>query len=161
MKDAEREKEGRSRVYIRESVQRCSFIIPVMEVNMSEFASSGEGSRSVSSNTPVTDAKKTGGIDWRAIEEDGDFRKLVREKRNFIIPATIFFLVYYFGFLILVGYFPEVVDVNVIGNINIAYLFALSQFFMAWILMYLYVRRAGTFDRLAGRILQKVKGGNL
>jgi uncharacterized membrane protein (DUF485 family) len=51
-----------------------------------------------------------------------------------------------------------VVNVNVIGNINIAYLFALSQFIMAWIVMALYVRRAGTFDQLAHNILTRVKG---
>jgi uncharacterized membrane protein (DUF485 family) len=123
---------------------------------MSDLAAPGGGRRSIPKSPAASQA---GDVNWQAIENDSDFRELVREKRNFIIPATIFFLVYYFGFLILVGYFPEVVDVNVIGNINIAYLFALSQFIMAWIIVYLYVRRAGTFDRLAQNILERVKGG--
>ena len=122
---------------------------------MSDLAAPGEDRRSIPSS-PVSE--QTADVNWQAIESDSDFRELVREKRNFIIPATIFFLVYYFGFLILVGYFPDVVDVNVIGNINIAYLFALSQFIMAWIVMALYVRRAGTFDQLAHNILTRVKG---
>jgi uncharacterized membrane protein (DUF485 family) len=122
---------------------------------MSDLAAPGEDRRSTPSS-PVPE--QAADINWQAIESDSDFRELVREKRNFIIPATIFFLVYYFGFLILVGYFPDVVDVNVIGNINIAYLFALSQFIMAWIVMALYVRRAGTFDQLAHNILTRVKG---
>ena len=111
------------------------------------------------SHEPASPVSSDSDVNWDAIENAPDFRELVREKRNFIIPATIFFLVYYFGFLVIVGYFPALVDVNVIGNINIAYLLALSEFFMAWILMYLYVRRAGTFDRLAARILARVKGG--
>lgn len=122
---------------------------------MSDLAAPGEDRRSIPSS-PVSE--QAADVNWQAIESDSDFRELVREKRNFIIPATIFFLVYYFGFLILVGYFPDVVDVNVIGNINIAYLFALSQFIMAWIVMALYVRRAGTFDQLAHNILTRVKG---
>jgi uncharacterized membrane protein (DUF485 family) len=106
--------------------------------------------------TPQTQASD---VDWQIIENSSDFRELVREKRHFIIPATIFFLIYYFGFLVLVGYFPSVVEVNVIGNINLAYLLALSEFVMAWIIVYLYVRRAGLFDKLANAILTKVKGG--
>src|SRR5437016_3758025 len=104
-------------------------------------------------------ASSASDVNWDAIENAPDFRELVREKRGFIIPATIFFLVYYFGFLIIVGYFPALVDVNVIGNINLAYLLALSEFIMAWVVMYLYIRRAGTFDRLANAIFTRVKGG--
>jgi uncharacterized membrane protein (DUF485 family) len=96
---------------------------------------------------------------WTAIERADDFRHLVHQKRNFIIPATIFFLVYYFGFLVLVGYFPSIVETNIIGNINIAYLFALSQFIVAWIIVYLYVRQANGFDKLVSAIVNRVKGG--
>jgi len=97
--------------------------------------------------------------EWRAIETDANFQELVRAKQRFIIPATIFFIVYYFALPVLVGYFPDLMNINVIGNINLAYLFALSQFFMSWILMYLYVRRARTWDEMAARIVEKVRGG--
>jgi len=110
-------------------------------------------------NTAVGRQSGVAETDWQAIERDSDFRELVREKRNFIIPATIFFIVYYFALPILVGYFPDVMDTNVIRHINLAYLFALSQFVMAWVLMALYVQRAGLFDKLAARILQKIRGG--
>ena len=98
-------------------------------------------------------------VEWQAIEADTEFQALVHAKRRFIIPATIFFIVYYFALPILVGYAPSLMDTNVIGNINLAYLFALSQFFMAWILMYLYVRRARTWDEMAAQIVTKVRGG--
>jgi uncharacterized membrane protein (DUF485 family) len=124
---------------------------------MSDVAAGG-GSLSSEPASQVQ-ASSASDVNWDAIENAPDFRELVREKRNFIIPATIIFLVYYFGFLVIVGYFPAVVDVNVIGNINLAYLFALSQFVMAWIIVYLYVRRAGTFDKLANAIMSRVKGG--
>jgi uncharacterized membrane protein (DUF485 family) len=97
--------------------------------------------------------------EWQAIEADADFQQLVAAKRRFIIPATIFFIVYYFALPVLVGYFPDMMDTNVIGNINLAYLFALSQFIMAWTIMYLYVRRARVFDDMASKIVEKVRGG--
>jgi uncharacterized membrane protein (DUF485 family) len=71
---------------------------------------------------------------------------------------VIFFLLYYFSLPVLVGYFPRFMETRVVGSINLAYLFALSQFFMAWILAYLYVRRADTFDRMAERIAGRSKG---
>lgn len=97
--------------------------------------------------------------EWRAIEQDPDFQELVREKRSFIVPATVIFIVYYFALPILVGYVPDFMDTKLIGYINLAYLFALSQFVMAWVIMALYVRRAGGFDALAARVVAKVKGG--
>jgi len=96
--------------------------------------------------------------EWQAIEADDEFQKLIAIKKRFIIPATIFFLVYYFALPVLVGYWPQLMEANVIGNINLAYLFALSQFVMAWTLSYLYVREAGVFDRIAARIVRRVKG---
>ncbi len=94
-------------------------------------------------------AKTAPADEWERIEADPQFRELVAAKRSFIVPATIFFVVYYFSLLVLVGYFPGLMDTKVIGQINIAYLFALSQFFMAWIVAALYMGRAGVWDKLA------------
>jgi uncharacterized membrane protein (DUF485 family) len=97
--------------------------------------------------------------DWKSIEHDDEFHALIQKKRSVILPLTIIFIVYYFGFLILVGYFPAVVETEVIGHINIAYLFALSQFIVAWIIVYIYVRQANGFDQLVQRLVNKIKGG--
>lgn len=110
-------------------------------------------------NPDIVANQHTSARDWQAIERDADFRELVRTKRNLIIPATIFFLLYYFVFLIVVGYLPDVANASVIGNINVAYLFALSQFIVTWILMGIYVWRAGMFDALVQRIVARVRGG--
>jgi uncharacterized membrane protein (DUF485 family) len=96
--------------------------------------------------------------EWQAIEADTEFQKLIAIKKRFIIPATIFFIVYYFALPVLVGYWPHLMEANVVGNINLAYIFAMSQFVMAWILSYLYVREAGIFDRIAAQIVRRVKG---
>jgi hypothetical protein len=43
-------------------------------------------------------------IDWEAIERSPEFQELVRKRRSFVVPATIFFLAYYMGFILLAGY---------------------------------------------------------
>ena len=60
-----------------------------------------------------------------------------------------------FALPVLVGYAPELMSKPVWGPVNIAYLFALSQFFMAWILAWRYVRAAGRFDAMAKRIVER------
>jgi uncharacterized membrane protein (DUF485 family) len=96
--------------------------------------------------------------DWSAIERMPEFRALVRAKRAFLVPACVFFVVYYFALPALVGYWPDLMSTRVVGRINLAYLFALSQFVMAWALMAAYVRRARRFDRMAAELLQRVPG---
>jgi len=97
--------------------------------------------------------------DWAAIERTPEFRALLRAKRAFIVPATIFFIAYYFALPALVGYWPELMSTPIAGRINAAYLFALSQFVMAWALMAAYVRRARVFDRMAEEIVRRAGGG--
>lgn len=92
---------------------------------------------------------------WDAIAADPDFRKLLKAKAAVIIPATIFFVVYYFTLPVLVGWFPKLMETEVIGKVNLAYAFALSQFFMAWILAFLYVAAAAGWDRQAAAVLAK------
>jgi uncharacterized membrane protein (DUF485 family) len=96
--------------------------------------------------------------DWAAIERTPEFQALVRARRAFIIPATVGFILYYFALPALVGYWPEMMSTTVAGRINLAYLFALSQFVMAWTLMAAYVRRARRFDRMAEALIARVKG---
>ena len=97
--------------------------------------------------------------EWDRLERDPEFRDLVRRKRHFIVPATIFFIIYYFALPVLVGYFPELMDRPGFAGMNLAYLFALSQFFMAWLVMWLYVRRARDFDSIAAGIAARAGKG--
>ena len=94
--------------------------------------------------------------DWDRVAAMPEFKKLLAKKRKFIIPATAFFVVYYFALPILVGYAPSLMERRVFGVVNLAYLFALSQFFMAWIIAALYVRVAGKWDDMAHRIIAKL-----
>lgn len=98
--------------------------------------------------------------DWQAIEDDSQFKELVAAKRRFIVPATIFFVLYYFSLPVLVGYFPALMSRNVYGHLNLAYAFALSQFVMAWFVMFCYMRRARYFDYLESQIVAKMRTNN-
>ena len=94
--------------------------------------------------------------DWQRVAALDEFKGLLAAKRRFIVPATIFFIVYYFALPVLVGYAPRWMATKVFGVVNVAYLFALSQFFVAWLVAALYVRAAGRFDELARRIVAGV-----
>src|SRR6516164_4955500 len=91
---------------------------------------------------------------WDKIAASQQFKDLMATKKIFIVPAFIFFVVYYFALPVLVGYAPNFMATKVVGNVNIAYLFALSQFFVAWIIAGLYVRAANDFDRLSKDIIE-------
>jgi uncharacterized membrane protein (DUF485 family) len=94
--------------------------------------------------------------DWDRLAASAEFKALLNAKAKFVVPATIFFIVYYFSLPLLVGYAPQLMARKVFGVVNVAYLFALSQFFMAWLLAWAYVRAAGRFDRMARDV---IKGG--
>jgi len=105
----------------------------------------------------MPDAVKSG-TQWNKIAASQQFKDLMATKKMFIVPAFIFFVVYYFALPILVGYAPNFMSTKV-GVVNIAYLFALSQFFVAWIIAGLYVKAANNFDRLSNDIIAKAADG--
>jgi uncharacterized membrane protein (DUF485 family) len=92
-------------------------------------------------------------IDWVAAEQSPEFQELVKKRRAFVIPATVFFLAWYFGFIILAGYAPDFMGREFLTDgLTVGYALALSQFVMTWVLGWLYVRRATrVFDPLAAR----------
>ena len=98
--------------------------------------------------------EEANGVDWQKLAASEGFRKLLKAKRRFIVPATIFFIVYYFALPVLIGYARPFMEKRVFGPVNLAYLFALSQFFVAWIIAALYVRAAARFDKMAAGVIE-------
>src|SRR5438045_3963223 len=105
----------------------------------------------------LTAAEDSNPVDWSRVTQMPEFRAMVRAKLRFIIPAVIFFVVYYFALPVLVGYAPGLMSKRVMGVVNVAYLFALSQFFMAWIIAALYLRAAARFDKLERKVIEKAE----
>jgi uncharacterized membrane protein (DUF485 family) len=91
--------------------------------------------------------------DWEKLESKPEFRALLVRKRQFIVPSLVFFMLFYLALPILVGYWPDLMKTKVWGEVNIAYVFALSQFLMAWIMAYLYVRVASKWDKAAAEVI--------
>jgi uncharacterized membrane protein (DUF485 family) len=110
----------------------------------------------------TTESRMAGGsdhhpeIDWEAAERSPEFRELIKRKRAFVVPATIFFLAWYFGFIILAGYAPDFMGKEFIADgVTVGYALALSQFLMTWGLGWWYLRKADrVFDPLAERAAQ-------
>jgi uncharacterized membrane protein (DUF485 family) len=98
--------------------------------------------------------------DWVAIERSTEFQELTRSKRAFVVPATIFFMVWYFGFIALCGYAPDFMGKEFLTDgLTVGYVLALTQFLMSWVLAVMYVRRANkTWDPLAQRVRDSVDG---
>jgi uncharacterized membrane protein (DUF485 family) len=96
--------------------------------------------------------------EWVRVERTSAFQELTRKKKAFIIPATIFFLVFYFGLPVLAG-FTTVLNGNAFGSVTWAYVYAFAQFAMTWILMHLYVSRANRWDDLVDRARQEAAEG--
>jgi uncharacterized membrane protein (DUF485 family) len=90
-------------------------------------------------------------IDWQAAERSPEFQALVKKKRSFVVPGTIFFLVWYFGFVVLAGYAPDFMGREFLTDgLTVGYVLALSQFIMTWVLGAWYLRKADRdFDPLA------------
>jgi uncharacterized membrane protein (DUF485 family) len=97
------------------------------------------------------------GVDWHKVASTPRFQNLLRAKRRFVVPAMVIFILYYFALLVLVGYARPFMEKRIFGAVNIAYLFALSQFFMAWIIAALYIRAAAKFDKMARDVVDNRK----
>jgi uncharacterized membrane protein (DUF485 family) len=92
-------------------------------------------------------------VDWTGIARSADFQELTRKRRSYVLPATAFFVVWYFGFIILAGYAPDFMGERVWEGLTIGYIFALSQFVMVWVLAGMYLRRSNrVLDPLRERV---------
>ncbi len=92
-------------------------------------------------------------LDYTEIVQSTSFQQLLREKRNFIVPWSIFFLVFYFTLPILTAY-TSVLKSNAFGSISWGWVFAFAQFIMTWALCMIYTKRAAKFDQSVEEIKQ-------
>jgi uncharacterized membrane protein (DUF485 family) len=93
--------------------------------------------------------------DWNRIAASAGFRHLLSVKRMFIVPAFLFFLVYYLLLPVLVGCAPRLMSTRVFGAVTLAYVFALSQFAVGWTIAVLYLKASSRFDRLIKDLLDQ------
>jgi uncharacterized membrane protein (DUF485 family) len=101
-------------------------------------------------------------VDWEAIERSPEFRELIARRRRFVLPATIFFLAWYLGFILLAGYAEDFMGSSIYEGFTVGYLLALSQFVMVWALSAWYLRKADReFDPLEREVVELAERGQL
>jgi uncharacterized membrane protein (DUF485 family) len=94
-------------------------------------------------------------IDWDEIERSDAFQELVRKRKSFVLPGTIFFLAWYMGFILLTAYAEDFMSERVSGGLTVGYCLALTQFLMVLVLGLLYLRKsANVFDPLAAKAIE-------
>lgn len=92
--------------------------------------------------------------DYVKVEQSEEFQLYMGKRKKFIIPYTIFFLVFYFLLPIFTSY-TTFLNKPAIGDISWVWLFAFAQFAMTFILCIIYVKKAGSLDKDANRIIQE------
>ena len=107
--------------------------------------------------TARTDVRPGPSYDWEAIEHSPEFQELVRKRRSFVVPATIFFLAWYIGFILLCGYAEDFMGESVYQGLTVGYVLALTQFVMTFGLAIWYLRKADReFDPLARKAVERI-----
>jgi uncharacterized membrane protein (DUF485 family) len=100
--------------------------------------------------------------DWERIERSPEFQELVRKRRSFVLPATIFFLSYYMGFILLAGYAEDFMASSVYEGLTVGYCLALTQFVMVFALGIWYLRKSDRgYDPLARKVVEMAEKGEL
>jgi uncharacterized membrane protein (DUF485 family) len=92
-----------------------------------------------------------------AVGRDPEMVELEHRHSRFVWPATAFFIVYYMALNVLAGTSPGLMGRKLFGEFTFGYLFALSQFVMAFVVAWVYSRWAATrMDPLATELREKL-----
>ena len=92
-------------------------------------------------------------LDYTEVVESSQFKKLMKDRKRFIVPYTIFFLVFYFTLPILTSY-TTFLNTPAIGDISWVWLYAFAQFIMTFVLCIVYVNRSAKLDEQADKIIE-------
>ena len=100
-----------------------------------------------------------GGSSYEQVQATEEFQQLKRTLRRFVFPATVVFLSWYVLYILLTIYARDFMSTQVLGNINVAYLFGLSQFVSTFLIAYVYSKYADKhFDPTADAIRHRLEG---
>jgi uncharacterized membrane protein (DUF485 family) len=95
---------------------------------------------------------------FREVQATPEFQQLRRTLRRFVFPATAAFLAWYLLYVLMSAYARDFMGTQLLGNINVAYVFGLLQFVSTFAIAYVYARYADKhFDPLAERIRTQVE----
>jgi len=98
--------------------------------------------------TPKTEqpAWKAHGTSGHAVYEElaasDDFHELRRRYRGFVLPYTIAFLSWYLLYVLMSNWADGIMDIRLVGHINVALVFGLLQFVSTFTIAFIYSRFA-------------------
>ena len=81
-------------------------------------------------------------VDWLAVERSPEFQELVHERRRWLTPMTIVFLVASLGYLLLAAFVPGVMGWQVADGLPFAWIAAIGMVLLTWVLTFAYLRKA-------------------
>jgi uncharacterized membrane protein (DUF485 family) len=79
-------------------------------------------------------------VDWRAVYDSPEFRRLAGVRSRFVRRAVVALLGWFAVFLAVVGGAPGVAGEVVVAGMTVGFLLGLSQFVLAWVLTWRYLR---------------------
>ena len=81
-------------------------------------------------------------VDWLAVERSPEFQELVHERRRWLKPMTIVFLVGSLGYLLLAAFVPGVMGWQIADGLPFAWVSAVCMVLLTWVLTFAYLRKA-------------------
>ncbi|OZI13666.1 hypothetical protein CEW92_00035 [Bacillaceae bacterium SAS-127] len=93
-------------------------------------------------------------IPYQQLIQTQEFQAIVKQKKAFILPVTIFFLTFYFVLPILAAY-TDVLKGEAFFGITWAWVYALMQFVVVWTGGIVYIKKSEKYDFLSRKLLQK------
>lgn len=97
-----------------------------------------------------------------AVQNSPEFAELRRAFRRFAFPMTVVFLGWYLLYVLASGYARDFMGHELLGRINIGYVFGLLQFASTFLIAWLYERHMdNNVDPLAARIREDLETGEI
>ncbi|MFS0554249.1 DUF485 domain-containing protein [Brevibacillus sp. 179-C9.3 HS] len=93
----------------------------------------------------------------QSMTKSSQYRLLLQKKKRFLIPITLFFLLFYFSLPVFITFVPEWMNLPVYGSITLAWIFAVSQCLMTLFLASIYMWKARQFDRIVSELVPQAK----
>ena len=95
---------------------------------------------------------------YQTVGEADDFALLKRRFKSFVLPWTITFMAWYLLYVVCNNWARDFMSKQVIGHVNVALVFGLSQFASTFLIAWLYGRYANrNLDPLAAGLNAKFK----
>jgi uncharacterized membrane protein (DUF485 family) len=93
-----------------------------------------------------------------AVQDSEEFAELRRSFRRFAFPMTVVFLSWYLLYVVASGWARDFMGHQLVGNINVGYVFGLAQFVTTFLIAWLYERyMESNVDPLAARVREQLE----